>query len=612
MTVNELLRNSTIRRAHYIEMFKNNDVRRILLLLNAVDSDLQKQIFARAGKSYNMTSKRLELMQRDVKESVALGQQILSKSMNETALEFSKEEVNWTVNTLTKAVPSPVAPQFVYPSATQVLASIKATPYSNTTMQQFIKGWADNKLHRFNNALKLGFIQGKGVEDIARGLFGTRALQYTDGLANMSRREIRTGVRTAINHFSQTAREETYKANEEFVKGIQWVSTLDARTTLICIGLDGKIDLLDESVMELNGQRPPAHFNCRSTTVPVLKSLKELGLSEREFSTSTRASMNGQVSAKETYSTWFAKQDEKFQKSVLGKGRYELYKSGEIKLDGFADNGRTITLAQLGKTVKQEPTFTRNYSSDIAMSTGRGYYNEMRDIVDNCNNKNVANVWNKYEDTIKIGSTTLQKGAYYRGSNKRIYFNAADDASGNGWMNPYQTLFHEAGHSIDYKIGVEKKGTGAGFGIYSIDYKDGLFAKTIKDEVDSIVKDYMDIAKERIKAGDTTWMGRNGVSPANPKYPKALAYKKLENTIRMLKRDGVNLSDIVEGATKAKVQAGFGHGKSYWDSANFALSKEAFAEMFDANMANEDSLSTIKAFLPKSYALFEEMIKGVL
>ena len=79
MTANELLRNSTIRRAHYIEMFKNNDVRRILLLLNAVDSDLQKQILGRA-KSYNMTSKRLELMQRDVKESVALGQQILNKS----------------------------------------------------------------------------------------------------------------------------------------------------------------------------------------------------------------------------------------------------------------------------------------------------------------------------------------------------------------------------------------------------------------------------------------------------------------------------------------------------------------------------------------------------
>lgn len=366
MTANELLRNSTIRRAHYIEMFKNNDVRRILLLLNAVDSDLQKQIFARAGKSYNMTSKRLELMQRDVKESVALGQQILSKSMNETALEFSKEEINWTVNTLTKAVPSAVAPQFVYPSATQVLSAIKATPYSNTTMQQFIKGWADNKLHRFNNALKLGFIQGQGVEDIARKLFGTRALQYTDGLANMSRREIRTGVRTAINHFSQTAREETYKANEEFVKGIQWVSTLDARTTLICIGLDGKIDLLDESVMELNGQRPPAHFNCRSTTVPVLKSLKELGLSEREFSTSTRASMNGQVSAKETYSTWFAKQDDKFQKSVLGKGRYELYKSGQVQLDKFADNGRTMTLAQLGKLKIDMPekTFEKPFWGD--------------------------------------------------------------------------------------------------------------------------------------------------------------------------------------------------------------------------------------------------------
>jgi hypothetical protein len=322
--------------------------------------------------------------------------------------------------------------------------------------------------------------------------------------------------------------------------------------------------------------------------------------------------MNGQVSQKETYSTWFAKQDEKFQKSVLGKGRYELYKSGEVQLDKFADNGRTMTLAQLAKTAKQEPAFVRNYKSNLAMGTSKVYYDGARDMVDKCNNKAVVNVWNKYESTVTIGSTTLSKGAYYVNSNKRIYFNAAEDVTGNGWLNPYQTLFHEAGHSIDYRIGAERKGIGAGHGVYSIDYKDGLFAKTITKEVDDIEKDYMDVAKERIKAGDVKWMERNGVSPANPKYPKALAYKKLENTIRMLKRDGVNLSDIVEGATKAKVKAGFGHGKSYWDSANFALSKEAFAEMFDANMANEGALSVIKAFLPKSYELFEEMIKGVL
>ena len=309
--------------------------------------------------------------------------------------------------------------------------------------------------------------------------------------------------------------------------------------------------------------------------------------------------------------TWFAKQDEKFQKSVLGKGRYELYKSGQVQLDKFADNGRTMTLAQLGKTNIESVVPIRNYSSDIAVTAGKAYYDGARDLVDECKNKAVVNVWNKYEDTIKIGST-MRSSAYYKDSSKMIYLNTAEDMSGNGWMEHHQVLFHESGHSIDYRIGAERKGTGAGFGVYSIDYKDGLFAKTITKEVDDIVKDYMDIAKERIKAGDTTWMVRNGVSTTDPKYPKALAYKKLESTIRMLKKDGVNLSDMVEGATKAKVQAGFGHGKKYWDSANFALSKEAFAEMFDATITSESMLSVIKAFLPKSYELFEEMMKGVL
>lgn len=349
MTANEFLRQSTIRRAHYIEMFKNNAIQDILRTLNAVDSDLQRQILGRSGATYNMTSRRLELMQDDIKEAIKVGEALLKGKVNDLTKAFSKEEVDWTVNTLTKSIPSPVSVQFRAPTATQVLATIRNTPYSNTTIAQFVKGWATSKENLFSNAVKQGFLQGQGIDDIARRLFGTRALQYKDGIADMSRRDIRTGVRTAINHISQTARDITYEENREYIKGVQWASTLDASTTLLCMGLDGKIDLDDGTVRELNGLRPPAHYNCRSTTVPVLKSLKEMGLSEREFSTSTRASMNGQVSQKETYATWFAKQDPAFQRSVLGKGRYELYKEGKVALDKFTDNGRTLTLKQLGK-----------------------------------------------------------------------------------------------------------------------------------------------------------------------------------------------------------------------------------------------------------------------
>ena len=40
----------------------------------------------------------------------------------------------------------------------------------------------------------------------------------------------------------------------------------------------------------------------------------------------------------------------------------------------------------------------------------------------------------------------------------------------------------------------------------------------------------------------------------------------------------------------------------------WGLGTEAFAEMLSATMSNPESLATIKKYLPKSYALFEEML----
>ncbi|RLB68454.1 MAG: hypothetical protein DRH08_00910 [Deltaproteobacteria bacterium] len=109
-----------------------------------------------------------------------------------------------------------------------------------------------------------------------------------------------------------------------------------------CMSLDGHVFKVGE------GQRPPAHPQCRSTTVPVLKSWSELGIPLKDSPTNTRAALNGQVPAEITYPKWFKRQPEAFQREVLGPGRFELYKSGKISLDRFVDStGRTLNLGEL-------------------------------------------------------------------------------------------------------------------------------------------------------------------------------------------------------------------------------------------------------------------------
>lgn len=347
MAVNDSLRTLTIQHAHFIEQYKTEEVKRVLALMNKADVSLRRQIVKKKGATSVITKNRLQAIREDIKESIKDSKLILKERLENTALEFGKFETLWLGDIIKVTVPSDIPVSLVHATPSQILGAVRARPFNNTTLQSMVEEWGLKKKNVLINHVQQAFVQGQSLDDVVRTLFGTRAMNYTDALLDGTRREIRTQVRTALNHMSSTAREVTYEKNQDLIKGVQWVSTLDGRTTLLCMNLDGKVDLYDGSVRELNGMRPPAHYNCRSTTVPVLKSLQEMGISEEGFTPSTRASMNGQVAETKTYATWFKDQPKKFQKQVLGAKRYELYNSGELTLDKFLDNGRTLTIKEL-------------------------------------------------------------------------------------------------------------------------------------------------------------------------------------------------------------------------------------------------------------------------
>lgn len=102
----------------------------------------------------------------------------------------------------------------------------------------------------------------------------------------------------------------------------------------------------------------------------------------------------------------------------------------------------------------------------------------------------------------------------------------------------------------------------------------------------------------------------------DPQYKAAIAkrsaYDEVSREIMaMTDAQKADLSDIFEGATGAKVKGGWGHGKSYWDSGNKALAKEAFAEFYSAHISNPESLAVLRQYLPKSAAIFEDIIEAI-
>lgn len=188
------------------------------------------------------------------------------------------------------------------------------------------------ELAAFEGVIRNAFAQGWTVQQTVTTIRGTRARNYTDGMLAKLQRDLATMVRTSVQHVSTAARAAVYEANSAVVRGYRWVSVLDNKTTPICRSLDGQVFELG------NGPMPPAHPNCRSTTIPEFAE----GTQFREGD--TRPSMTGPVRADMTYYDWLLEQPAAFQDAVLGPTRGKLLRNGGLSAEEFArlNLGRTF------------------------------------------------------------------------------------------------------------------------------------------------------------------------------------------------------------------------------------------------------------------------------
>jgi hypothetical protein len=149
-------------------------------------------------------------------------------------------------------------------------------------------------------------------------------------------------VRTATQAAVAKAQDAVFEENDHLVKAVMMIAVLDDRTTAFCRGIDGQVFPVDE------GPRPPFHWRCRTTVVPVLTSWEELGLEKP--TDRQRQVLTGETPERLTYADWLRRQTEEVQNRVLGPKRAEMYRSGRITIDKFLNNrGRVLTLEELRK-----------------------------------------------------------------------------------------------------------------------------------------------------------------------------------------------------------------------------------------------------------------------
>lgn len=235
------------------------------------------------------------------------------------------------------------------PTAAAAYSAAIARPVLGELVEDMLADIPERAKRQVYSRIRQGISQGETNYQIVRALRGTKALNYKDGVLQTSRNDVERVVRTARNHTSNVAYNETYQAlGVEFVR---FCSVLDGRTSKRCASLDSKRFGIND-----NYPQPPLHPNCRSVITPDLggnvmgqrpyvRAFKPVGQVPKD---QRPDDMIGQVAAGTNYSKWFGNQPASFQREWLGDKRYQLYKKKDYSLDRFVDPIKgELTLEQL-------------------------------------------------------------------------------------------------------------------------------------------------------------------------------------------------------------------------------------------------------------------------
>ena len=256
------------------------------------------------------------------------------------------------------------APQTYSLTATQ--GTMITLPNGEVVSKAF-RGIAVDQSERFGQVVRNGLLTGETTPSIAKRLIGQ--LQFGDygplstgqvraagisvkqllaaggELTAVTDNQIMALVRTSINQVANAASQQVYEANQDITKKYRYIATLDTRTSARCRALDGR------EFEYGKGPTPPQHFNCRSTTVPIIDP-DILPPS----TVATRASKDGPVPVNTSYGEWLKKQPRSVQVEVLGKDKVVYFNKLAEKhgaRDAMAklvrDDGSELSLDDLRK-----------------------------------------------------------------------------------------------------------------------------------------------------------------------------------------------------------------------------------------------------------------------
>lgn len=352
LTANETLIDLYMERAVDLLRLEAGTRNKVVALLDQLERDIVGAIASIDPTGVGSASaqrKRLAKLLDVVRASIKTAYRGANTKLAAEIREVVDVEATWTANAINTATHATFADAGITRTLLDTLVSdvlIQGAPTKEWWARQ-----AGGMSDKFADEMRRGMLLGESNSDLIARVRGS---DTQPGLMALSRNSAERLVRSSVQTAANVARDSTYDQNDDLISAVMWHATLDTRTSVFCMCRD-RMRYTPKTHEPITEGAPPwlegpgrLHWNCRSTSVPILKSWRDLGIDEDEVPHTTRASMDGQVAHDISFEGWLKKQSATRQNTVLGDGKADLWRRGKIAFRDLLDqNGRPLTTEQL-------------------------------------------------------------------------------------------------------------------------------------------------------------------------------------------------------------------------------------------------------------------------
>ena len=220
--------------------------------------------------------------------------------------------------------------------------------------------------NKFKDVIRSGYLNNENLGTIAQNIRGTASAGFRDGIMKVSQNHANSLARTSIASIANQVREETYIANSDVVSGVKFLAVLDSDTTRVCRAHAGdEWKYRDGLWIPVGGAhsyvQPPLHFNCRSTTIPIMYPASTLAkrapiklkvvpkVKKSSLGVPIPPVVRGKPTKFENADVWLSAQTVEYQQEVLGSA-FPMWQSGQVSFKRFVtQKGRVRTTDELEK-----------------------------------------------------------------------------------------------------------------------------------------------------------------------------------------------------------------------------------------------------------------------